>query len=128
VRRNLILFALACSLLVLTLSCDTVTAAIPVTGQCHSRIDGSVLKSVEDQNGKRWPVVKYPTLEVLGTTLDDACGVRLEAGQAIYRDESHPIEWPKWWLHPETGEPIELGVFGSHRGYLSIDTQEFEWY
>ena len=112
-------------------SCDAITANTPLGGQCHDRTDGSVLKAVEDANGKEWPVVKYPLPERLGPS--SVCGVRL--GAAMYRATPHPREthlpaWTRsrWWLHPETGERIEGGILGSHEGTLDIDTQRYEWY
>ena len=131
-------------LLPLLVSCDTVTAAIPLGGKCHNRADGSVLKSVEDANGKQWPVVKYPTLNALGTTIEGLCAVSLEAKESAYqeptrvylqvgsdgrtteREYDDPFR-DHWFLHPETKEIIKVGGFGPYRGYLNLSLK-YEWY
>lgn len=144
-HRSLIFLVLAFLSLSLTASCDSITVAIPLAGKCHSRADGSALKAVEDANGKQWPVVRYPTRDVFGTTLDGVCAVPIEAKQALYeepprtylqvgsggRTTEYTYQDPsrdRWWLHPETREPIKAGVLGSHQGFLDIDMREYEWY
>ena len=129
--------------LILTASCGVVDA-IPVGGKCHDRADGSVLKVLKDINGKQWPVVKYPTVEAFGITVDSLCAVPLEARQSAYREptrvyyqvgsrgqlieqEQDDRFLDKWLIHPDTGEPVRIDELGPYRGFLDISTK-YEWY
>lgn len=142
-RRGLVFLALAILSLALTASCG-VAGAIPLGGKCHDRVDGSVLKAVEDMNGKQWPVVKYPTIEAFGYTIDSLCAVPLEARQSAYQEptrvyyqvgsrgqlieqEQDDRFQDKWLIHPGTGEPVQIGELGAYRGLLDISTK-YEWY
>ena len=142
--RYVLAFLFMSMLALAAVACDAITANTPLGGQCHNRADGSVLKAVEDANGKRWPVVKYPiTFEVFGIIID-YCAVSLEAKESAYQEPTrvylqvgpggktreYTYDDPSrdhWFIHPGTNERIEIGVLGPYRGYLDLNT-EYEWY
>ena len=92
-------------------SCGAIAADIPVGEKRHNRFDGSVLKAVEDMNWKRWPVLESPTLDGSQIPVDNICGVSIEARHSAFgQDGPFPL-WTPWWLHPETNERIERGLW-----------------
>ena len=125
--------ALALLSLMLMVSCDfvqPVANVIPFAGKCHDRQEGSVLSAVEDASGKKWPVVgEYPPVNFLGTTISEGgiCAVSVEAGHSMYLSNRGFLQ-EKYWLHPETGERIVGGFYGSQKGLLDIDESKYEWY
>ena len=114
------------ALLLLVVACDAVGVAAPLGGQCHSRADGSVLKAVEDMNGKQWSVVQYPAgITILGISSDTYCAVPIQARESAFIETGF---WEQaYFLHSESKERIDAGVLGSHRGFLDIDS-DYEWY
>ena len=125
-RASLILLALSLSLTLV--ACDFVPLdAIQPGGKCHNVDDGSVLKSVEDINGKRWPVEQFPQgAEAFGISGDRLCAVPVQAKEfAFVSKPGFVVEYH--FLHPETGDRIEAVNFGSYQGFINLDW-DYEWY
>ncbi len=124
-RTALIIPALSLSLLLV--ACDFVPlGAIQPGGKCHSVDDGSVLKSVEDINGKRWRVEQFPSGSLFATLTDDLCAVPVQARESAFIEPVHPFN-KVYFLHPETGERIDASLWGSYQGYIDLDSG-YEWY
>ena len=125
-------------LLIVVILPSLLACQILAGGQCHDRYDGSVLKQVEDPDGVLWPVIgEYPPVTVLGRTIVEGgiCAVSVEAGHTIFHG-SRMVDKPnypkdesvRFWLHPETGEPVKMDVWGPQKGMLPIDSVKYEWY
>lgn len=122
--RYVLTFLFMSMLALAAVACD---ANAPLGGQCHSRTDGSVLKAVEDANGKQWRVMQYPAGITVGISSDMLCAVPIQARESAFIDETSGYWKQAYFLHPEDGERIDAGVFGSYQGFLDLDS-DYEWY